>query len=343
MDKADVLAERRLRMECDGAAGPQEVVLQIGIPQWSKGGDDAICPIAITGLYDDLPPARGRDFFAALVQAARTLRHHCRRPPKGVQLFHVDEPLDGEPYRGEPLSPEERALQQKAWEDQHREDWDVLVERKLLMQEDGSDERHEVILQIGHPYWMADGETAACPIVLKGADEHGEDEIECAYGKDLLMALSHAVDAANRRFAGWQCGRFFFWPDCEPYGGDHPDDPRPKYKRDPRSVSGNWEVIAERTLLRERDGDPKRRRIAIRIGRPYWDKEGRLAACRVELAGIFKSATPSYGEDFYAALISALEFFEQYFYRLDLDTQYFWPDGRPYEGEPLYQEPGPSA
>jgi hypothetical protein len=339
VDKADVLAERRLRMEREGVAGPQDVVLQIGVPQWSKGGDDAVCPIAIKGLYDDLPPARGRDFFAALVQAARTLRHHCRKPPEGVRFFHLDGLPDSDPYRGEPLSPEERALQRKAWEDQHREDWDVLVERKILMQEDGSDERHEVILQIGHPYWMADGETAACPVVLKGADEHGEDEIECEYGKDLLMALSNAVSAANRRFSGMQCGRFFFWLDGEPYGGDHPDDPQPNYKRDPRSTSGNWEAIAERILLRERDGNSKRRLIAIRIGRPYWDEERKRASCPMELAGIFKDKGPEHGHDLYSALISALEFFEDYFLRLDRDTPYFWPDGAPYEGEPLYQEP----
>jgi hypothetical protein len=339
MDMADVLAERRLRMECDGAASPQEVVLQIGIPHWSKGGEDAVCPIAIKGLYDDLPPARGRDFFEALVQAARVLRHHCRKPPKGVQFFHFDGSHDLQPYRGEPPSPEERAVQRKAWEDRHREDWDVLVERKILMQEDGSDERHEVILQIGHPYWMADGEIAACPVVLKGADGPGEDDIEHEYGKDLLGALSNAVRAANRRFAGMQCGRFFFWPDGEPYGGDHPDDPRPSYERDLRSISGNWEVIAERTLLRERDGNPKRRRIAIKIGRPYWDKEGEMATCPMELAGIFKETHPCYGEDLYDALISALEFFEDFFLRLDPDTQYFWPDGTPYEGEPLYLEP----
>jgi hypothetical protein len=50
MDKEDVLAERRLLMKRDGVAGSQEVVLQIGVPHWSKGGDDAICPISIKGL-----------------------------------------------------------------------------------------------------------------------------------------------------------------------------------------------------------------------------------------------------------------------------------------------------
>jgi hypothetical protein len=338
MDGAEVLAERRIMMERDGVEGRQEVTLQIGHPRWSKGGDEAVCSIAIKGLYDDLPAVHGRDFFEALVQAVRTLRQHCRKPPEGVRLFYLcGSPEDCEPYRGEPLSPEERAADQKAWEDQHLENWDVLVERKILMQEDGSEERHEVVLQIGHPYWMAGYETAACPVALKGA---GEDEIEHEYGKDLFAALANAMRAVNRRFAKPQCGRFFFWPDGEPYGGDHPNDPRPQYKRDPRGIPGSWQVVAERSLLMERDGDPKRRRVIVRIGRPYWEEEGKRACCPLQLAGLFKDKRPEYGEDSYTALISALEFFDHYVPRLDPDRRYFWPNGRPYEGEPLYREPG---
>src|SRR5262245_47185458 len=101
MEKSKALAERRLRMERDGVAGLQEIALQIGFPQWSKGADDAVCPIAISGLQEDLPPARGRDFFEALVNAARTLRQHCRKPPQGVHFFYFGEPpYDREPYEG---------------------------------------------------------------------------------------------------------------------------------------------------------------------------------------------------------------------------------------------------
>ena len=118
MDEAQILAERRLRMERNGVTGLQDVALQIGIPQWNKGGDGAVCPIAIKGLYEELPPARGRDFFDALVQAVRTLRHHCRNPPEGVEFFYFCEPPeDGASYRGMPLSAEERASEMKAWEE----------------------------------------------------------------------------------------------------------------------------------------------------------------------------------------------------------------------------------
>ncbi len=337
MDKAQVLAERRLRMQRDGAMGLQDVALQIGFPQWSKGGDDAVCAIAIKGLYENLPPARGRDFIAALANAARTLRQHCRKPPEGVRFFYFDEPPDDrEPYRGEPLSPEERAAEQKAWEDNHRNDWEVLVERKILMQEDGSDERHEVVLQVGHPYWMTDGKNAACPVTLKGA---GEDEIEHRYGRDLFEALSNAVGSINERFEGPQCGRFFFWPDGEPYGGDYDYLPRRRYKRDPRSAPGNYQVLAERALLMECDGDPKLQRVVIKIGHPYWTVEDEQASCPIEIVGRYGNVGPLHGDDFYMALLFALEFFDD-LREGDPDTRYFWPDGTPYEGEPLDREPG---
>ena len=107
MDKEQVLAERRLWMERDGIAGQQEVVLQIGIPQWSKGGDDAVCPIAIAGLDENMPPVRGRDFFDVLVKAARTMKLYCKAPPQGVRFFWFAEPPDDrEPYGGEPIDQE---------------------------------------------------------------------------------------------------------------------------------------------------------------------------------------------------------------------------------------------
>lgn len=336
MDKEQVLAERRLRIERDGVAGLQDVALQIGFPQWTKGGDEAVCPIAITGLYGDLPPARGRDFFEALINGARTLRQHCRKPPQGTRLFYLGEPpYDREPYAGEPFGADELAAFREQIENLHREDWEVLVERRILMQEDGADERSEVVLQVGRPYWTFEGEQAACPIALRGA---GEDEIEHRYGRDLFEALSNAVRDINERFSRPQCGRFFFWPDGEPYSGDFPDLAPPRRERDPRERSGNWQVIAERTLLMESEDDPKRRQITIKIGRPYWFEEGKEAACPMEIAGLSPDMPALHGEDIYMVLIFALDFFNNSYLRRE-GVRFFWPDGTPYDGEPLELPP----
>jgi hypothetical protein len=89
----------------------------------------------------------------------------------------------------------------------------------------------------------------------------------------------------------------------------------------------------------ERDGDTTRTQIAIRIGRPYWREDRKWMACPFEIAGLYDDMSPMLGRDSYEALISALEFFDQHVRRNDRDTRYFWPDGTPYEGEPLYLEP----
>ncbi len=340
MEKDQVLGEQRIALERDGVSGLQEVALQIGMPQWGKRGEEAICAIAIKGLYENLPPARGRDFFDALVQAVRTLRQHCRNPAVGTRFFYLGvPPRDRQPYKGEPWDEEESAAARRHFEARYRKDWSVLVERKILMQSDGSEERREVTLQIGHPYWITEREVkmAACPIAIKGEDIDWVDNYD---GDDLFEALSQAVRQINALFERRQRGESYFWPDGEPYRGDYAHlPPRRGGKRDPRGISGNWQVLAERTLLMERDDDTKRTQIAIRIGQPYWREEGKWAACPLEIAGLYDNMGPMLGRNFYEALISALEFFDRYVRRTDPDTRYFWLDGTPYEGEPLYLEP----
>jgi hypothetical protein len=89
----------------------------------------------------------------------------------------------------------------------------------------------------------------------------------------------------------------------------------------------------------ERDGDPKRRQITIRIGYPYWFEEGKEARCPIEIAGPVPDMRAPAGEDFYMVLIFALGFFTTSFMQPDSGMRFFWPDGTPYEGEPLDWEP----
>jgi hypothetical protein len=339
MESSQVLAERRIAMERDGVEGRQEVALQIGYPQWSEGGDEAVCPIAISGLYEMLPPARGRDFFEALINAARTLRQHCRKPAEGTRFFYLfPPPHDRQPYEGEPLDEEAMANAQRRFEAPYRKDWSVLVERKILMRKDGSEERSELILQIGHPYEITRGEVemATCPIAIKG---EGVDWIDHRDGTDLFEALSEAVLHINLTFERPTRREYFFWPDGEPYHGDFAHlPPRDFSKRDPRGIAGNWQVLAERTLLMKREDNKEPTQIAVRIGKPYWREEDKSVACPMEIAGLYGSIGPMPGRDSYEALIAALEFFDRYVRKTEPD-RYFWPDGTPYKGEPLYLEP----
>jgi hypothetical protein len=336
MKKKQVLAERWLRMGRDGVADLQDVALQIGFPQWSKRGDEAVCAIAIAGIDEDMPPVHGRDFFDALVKAARALRQCCKAPPAGIQFFYPAEPPDDRhPYEGDPPDPRPLTDKDEQFMDLRSKGWEMLVERKILMQEGDSDERREVALQIGHPYWLPDVQGAACPIVLRGDSEH---EIEHRYGDDPFAALCRALRAADDRFKRPQGDRHFFWPDGRRYLGDHDDVPLP-FKRDPREKPGNWPVIAERNLLMERDGDPTRRPIAIRIGRPYWSRKRKEWDCPKQIVGLSPYLPASSGDDSYEALIQALDFFNMIYMRQNMGMRFFWPDGRPYDGEPLIENP----
>jgi len=323
-DEQRVLVEEKILVEQEGVTGRREAVLQIGPPQWMKGGDEASCSIAIKGVDATFPPVRGRDFFEVLVRAAFALKRWCKSPPAGMRLFY---PGANEPYTGEPFDREEL---EEGWEkmgEMYPEDWPVLVERKILMQASGSEERTEVTLQIGHPYWVTQDQTAACPIAMRGLDEcppaiHGDDPFE---------ALSNAVRYMNEHFAGVQCGRWFFWPNGEPYAGDFADLPPKRYERDPRGERGNWAVLAERVLWMEKDGEPERRRIRIQIGRPYVDDAG-PAYCPFTIRGWSDGVGPVPGNSPYGAFVSALTSFE-FVLRPVMEARFFWPDGMPYEGE----------
>ena len=108
-------------------------------------------------------------------------------------------------------------------------------------------------------------------------------------------------------------------------------------------MSGNWQVLAERTLLMERDGDPKRRRITIKIGYPYWFEEGRKRAVRWRSSDCCSNMRALHGMDFYMVLIFALDFFNRSFMAPDSANRFFWPDGTAYHGEPLDREPEPAT
>lgn len=196
------------------------------------------------------------------------------------------------------------------------------------MQVNGAEERTEIILQIGYPYWLVEGESAACPIAMNGLD----GSPPAIHGDDPFMALSSAMKYMNEYFAAVQCGRWFFWPNGEPYAGDFPDLVPKRYEPDPRSKSGNWDVLAERALWMERDDEPGRRRIRIRIGRPYLDAK-RQACCPMEVKGRVDSSEPMPGNSPYSAFVSALSHFENFVMPINQEARYFWPDGTPYEGE----------
>ena len=96
------------------------------------------------------------------------------------------------------------------------DEFPVLLERRLSMKTHGDASPQEVVIQIGHPYWVEQDVEAACPVAIRGllgrlADVHGIDQL------DAVRLAINLVDSTLRKRAS---DTEFFWPDGEGYFDD---------------------------------------------------------------------------------------------------------------------------
>lgn len=89
-----VLVERRLKMKVSNSDVPKDVIIQIGHPRAVGPQGDADCPVAVRGLYDDLPPIRGIDSLDALRIAINFVERLLRDKKAQAKLYWPD----GEEY-----------------------------------------------------------------------------------------------------------------------------------------------------------------------------------------------------------------------------------------------------
>jgi len=92
--KFPVLVERHLKMKSSESDTAKDVVVQIGHPRTVSPQGDADCPVAVKGLYDDLPHIRGVDSLDALRLAINFVERLLRDRKPGVKLYWPD----GEEY-----------------------------------------------------------------------------------------------------------------------------------------------------------------------------------------------------------------------------------------------------
>jgi hypothetical protein len=92
--KFPVLVERRLKMKSPESDTAKDVVVQIGHPRTVGPQGDADCPVAVKGLYDDLPDIRGIDSLDALRLAINFVERLLRDKKTEVKLYWPD----GEEY-----------------------------------------------------------------------------------------------------------------------------------------------------------------------------------------------------------------------------------------------------
>ena len=91
-DRFPVLVERRLKIRSSDNK-ERELLVRIGKPRATEANGDAVCPVAIDGLFGRLPDIRGVDEMDAL-RLALELVERTLRERTGEQVLWPD----GEPY-----------------------------------------------------------------------------------------------------------------------------------------------------------------------------------------------------------------------------------------------------
>jgi hypothetical protein len=86
------------------------------------------------------------------------------------------------------------------------------AERRLVAASKKDGAKKEVVIRVGLPYWIEEGEVAACPVEYMGLISKYSDR----QGVDLIQALQIAsdIDVVLDTFSDEYS---FFWPSGEPY------------------------------------------------------------------------------------------------------------------------------
>jgi hypothetical protein len=92
--KFSVLVERHLKMKSSDSGASRDVIVQIGHPHIVSSQGDADCPVAVKGLYEDLPDIRGIDSLDALRLAINFVERLLRDKTAEAKLYWPD----GEEY-----------------------------------------------------------------------------------------------------------------------------------------------------------------------------------------------------------------------------------------------------
>lgn len=87
-----------------------------------------------------------------------------------------------------------------------------IAERHLIAKSKTDGSNKDVVVRIGTPYWVVDGEVGGCPVEYSGLLETYADR----KGIDLLQALQIAADV-NSVLEAMSDEFDFFWPSGEAY------------------------------------------------------------------------------------------------------------------------------
>ncbi|WP_348009377.1 hypothetical protein [Roseateles sp.] len=94
-----------------------------------------------------------------------------------------------------------------------QKEFQILVERKLVLQDRSTGQKGEIRLAIGQPYWSDPGMEGSCPVALYGY--HGR--LADIRGIDPLSALALAIPFLESLLEGLPENLTVYWPSGEAY------------------------------------------------------------------------------------------------------------------------------
>jgi hypothetical protein len=94
-----------------------------------------------------------------------------------------------------------------------KDQFPVLLERRLKMQRSPNGSLTDVVVEIGHPYWTELNRQAACPVAIRGCIERVND----IHSIDPISAMKEAIKFVETFLDQPSDGKKFFWPDGDEY------------------------------------------------------------------------------------------------------------------------------
>jgi hypothetical protein len=94
-----------------------------------------------------------------------------------------------------------------------KDEFTSIAERTLVLHDHGTDQKVEIRLAIGHPYWTEPGMEAACPVAIYGSFGRLAD----IRGIDPMSALTLAIQFLDSLLKKGAETRTVYWPSGERY------------------------------------------------------------------------------------------------------------------------------
>jgi hypothetical protein len=95
----------------------------------------------------------------------------------------------------------------------NKNDFEVLAFRELLLHNTTTDLNEKIKVTLGQPYWIEEGISAACPLVIDGLIGRLPDIV----GIDFMQALQLALSMSENILNSVNGEKSVLWLDGEPY------------------------------------------------------------------------------------------------------------------------------